>query len=275
MRMQQLMLCAVSLIAVPLWGQTPQKTASINKKVVGKWVSRDRKNYISFSADGSCAEGGLLSDGTWQVQKGQLSVWEQGEHFRCMNGALELIAPNILTRDYGMSGEVEKYYRGPALPSETVRPLTLAAAQSVLSRQIDSSTADNTLQTCHACYSPDDKGDNDIAAIVTTCSPNLSQFLIQRGYIRISGGTPVFTAKAKRSAHYALHGRFAGFRFANFRNPRILTSEIKDLKHVPIEYELVPTDVTIGFFGRAIKISSIASFSYENEAWRVCLSCGQ
>ena len=53
--------------------------------------------------------------------------------------------------------------------------------------------------------------------------------------VRIDGDQEVFTAKAKRSRYYALNDGAPGLRFANFRNPRLLTSSINDPKHVPIE----------------------------------------
>jgi hypothetical protein len=85
----------------------------------------------------------------------------------------------------------------------------------------------------------------------------------------------VFTAKAKRSRYYTLNQDLAGLRFANFRNPRILTTTIADPHHIPIEYELVPTEVTTGFFGRPRVVKSFASISYENEAWQVCIACNR
>jgi hypothetical protein len=66
---------------------------------------------------------------------------------------------------------------------------------------------------------------------------------------------------------------FAGFRFVSLKNPRILTSEIVDPAHVAIEYNFVPTELTMSLFGKIQRIRSFASFSYENEAWRMCLAC--
>ncbi len=105
------MLLLVALIAVPLLAQTPQKIADINKKVVGKWWSSDRKSYIEFLPSGVCSEGTFYG-GTWHIEEGKLGAWEQGKEFICLGGALTLIAPNILTRDHGMGGEPTRYYRG-------------------------------------------------------------------------------------------------------------------------------------------------------------------
>jgi hypothetical protein len=85
----------------------------------------------------------------------------------------------------------------------------------------------------------------------------------------------VFTAKAKRSRYYTLGQDLAGLRFTSFRNPRILTTTIADPHHIPIEYESVPTEITAGFFGKPLVVKSFASFSYENEAWRVCIACSR
>jgi hypothetical protein len=145
----------------------------------------------------------------------------------------------------------------------------------VLNRQIDLPTANNTLFTCHACYDPSDKGDNDQAPLVTTYSAGLTDYLIRLGYVRTIGDRQVFTAKAKRSRYYTLGQDLAGLRFASLRNPRILTSTIADPHHIPIEYELVPTEVSAGFFGKPRIVKSFVSISYENEAWRVCLACSR
>jgi hypothetical protein len=152
-------------------------------------------------------------------------------------------------------------------------PLTLALAQRILVQNINMRTAHNTLLTCHACYDPMDRGDNDKAPLVSTYSVPLSQFLTEHGYIRTSGERQVFTAKAKRSKYYEVDEGFSGFRFVSFKNSRLLTSEIVDPTHVAIEYDFVPTELTMRFFGKIQRIKSFASFSYENEAWRICLAC--
>jgi hypothetical protein len=269
-------LLLLGLLAVPLLAQTAQKIANINKKVVGKWVSADRKSYIEFSADGSCSTGELGNDGAWQVDHNVLdSPWSQSDDFTCGSGGLTLIGQNTLTRDYGMGGEPEKFYRGSANLPKPAGSLTLGIAQTVLNRQIDLPTANNTLFTCHACYDPSDKGDNDQAPLVTTYSTSLTDYLIRLGYIRTTADKQVFTAKAKRSRFYTLDQDLAGLRFAVFRNPRILTTTITDPHHIPIEYELVPTEVTARFFGKPRVVKSFASISYENEAWHVCIACSR
>jgi hypothetical protein len=193
------MLLLVAPLVVPLWGQTSQKIANINKKVVGKWWSSDRKSYIEFLPNGVCSEGAFYG-GTWHIEQGKLGVWERGEDFICQSGVLTLIVPNILTRDHGMGGEPTRYYRGLQQP-KPMPPLTLALAQRILIQNINMPTVNNTLLTCHACYDPMDKGDNDKAPLVSTYSVPLSQFLTEHGYIRTSGERQVFTAKAKRSKY--------------------------------------------------------------------------
>jgi len=151
--------------------------------------------------------------------------------------------------------------------------LTVTVAQTVLNQQINLPTVNNTLFTCHACYDPSDKGDNDRAPLVSTYSASLSKFLSEHGYIRIDGGQQVFTAKAKRSRYYEVDHGIAGLRFASFGNPHIVPSKIAAPAHVPIEYDLVPTELTVAFFGKIHRVKSVASFSYENEAWRICIAC--
>jgi hypothetical protein len=275
MKTMQLSLLVAGLLTVHLLAQTPQKLAEINKKVVGKWVSADKKSYIEFFVNGSCADGELSPDGKWQVDQLTLGAWEKGDDFSCGSGALTLIGPNALIRDYGMGGEPEKFYRGSANLPKPAGALYLGIAQAVLNRQIDLPTANNTLFTCHACYDPSDKGDNDQAPLVTTSSAGLTDYMIRLGYIRTTGDKQVFTAKAKRSRYYKLDQDLAGLRFASFRNPRILTTAFVDPQHIPIEYELVPTEITAGFFGKPRVVKSLASFSYENEAWKVCIACSR
>lgn len=276
MRQAYLTFFTIALAIAPVLGQPNQKIASISKKVVGKWVSADKKSYIEFSADGSCSTGELGNDGTWQVNHNFLNApWSQSDDFTCGSAGLTLIGPNTLTRDYGMGGEPEKFYRGSAnLPKEP-GALTVGIAQAVLNRQIDLPTANNILFTCHACYDPADKGDNDQAPLVSTYSAGLTHYLIRLGYVRTIGNKQVFTAKAKRSKYYTLNQDLAGLRFANFRNARILTTTISDPHHIPIEYEVVPTEVSIGFFGKPHIVKSFISISYENEAWQMCMACNQ
>lgn len=254
--------------------QTTQKLANIRKKVVGKWWSWDRKSYIEFLPTGACSEGYLYPGGKWHVEEGKLWVWPQGNSFICKSGALTLVGPNELTRDYGMGGAPEKYYRGiqniPRIPTT----LSVGAAQQILDQQINMTTVKNSLLTCVACYDPNDKEDNDKAPLISTVSGPLIPFLMQQGYIRANtekhaANKLVFTGKAKRSRYY---GR-DGFRFANLRNPRILVAKIVNPRHVPIEYEFVPTELTMRLFGRVYRVKSFAVFSYGNDAWHVCIGC--
>jgi hypothetical protein len=82
MKRAYLTLLAIVFAIVPVLGQTPQKIASINKKVIGKWVTADRKSYIEFSADGSCSIGELGNDGAWHVDHSFLNApWSQSDDF--------------------------------------------------------------------------------------------------------------------------------------------------------------------------------------------------
>jgi len=273
MKRAHLAFFAIAFLIVPVLGQTPQKIATINKKVVGKWVSADRKSYIEFRPDGSCSDGELWPDGKWHVDQSTLGAWQKGYDFSCGSGALTLIGANTLTRDYGMGGEPEKFYRGAANIPPLPGKLTVATAQRVLTRQINEPTVNNTLFTCHACYDPADKEDNDRAPLVSTYTPALTEYLTRNGYIRTVGGRQVFTAKAKRSRFYTAAGGMAGLRIADLTKARILVGTVPDPKHVPIEYDIVPTEITAGFFGKVQKVKSFAGFTYENEAWRMCLAC--
>jgi hypothetical protein len=273
MKRSGIALLMICVLTVPLLGQAPQKIASINKNVVGKWVSADKNSYIEFFANGSCADGDLSSDGKWKVEQNTLFVRESGGDFFCGSGSLTLIGPNTLIRDYGMGGEPEKFYRGAENRPKPAGVLTGTVVQAVLTQQINQTTVNNTLLTRHACYDPDDKKDNDRAVVVSTYSAPMNQFLIAHGYIRVNGEQQVFTAKAKRSRYYGLNDGAPGLRLATFKNPRLLTNIIADPKHVPIEYDLVPTEITMSFFGKVQSVKSFASFSYENEAWSLCVAC--
>jgi hypothetical protein len=102
MKPKMLAILAAILLVVPLWGQSAAKLAEMNRKVVGKWVSADRT--IEFRPDGSC------SDDNWDTQN-KISGWPQGNSFSCGGGFLTLIAPNTMTLDQGMGGEIEKFHR--------------------------------------------------------------------------------------------------------------------------------------------------------------------
>jgi len=112
----------------PILGQTSQKVAAINKKVIGRWFAAARKEYIEFFPDGSCVDATLSAGGTWQMERDKLEAWEQGNDFRCGSGALTLVAPNVFTRDYGMGGTPERFYREaqnvsrPEVPSTSAPP---------------------------------------------------------------------------------------------------------------------------------------------------------
>jgi hypothetical protein len=136
-------------------------------------------------------------------------------------------------------------------------------------------TVKNTLLTCRACYDPDDKDENDRAPLVSDYSGPLIPFLIAQGHIRTVGQQQVFSAKAKRSSYYGAENGTPGFRFANFKNPSIAANKITDLRRVPIEYDFVPTGLTLSLFGKIQRVKSFVSFSYENDAWEICIECRQ
>lgn len=119
MKRAQATLFLIALIVGPLLGQTAQKIADINKKVVGRWVTSDGKSYIEFLANGSCSNGELWPDGKWHVEEGTLYVRESGGDFFCGSGSLELTGPNTLTRDYGMGGKPQIFRRAVAGDAST------------------------------------------------------------------------------------------------------------------------------------------------------------
>jgi hypothetical protein len=266
------------LLILPTLGQTAQKTTEMNNKVAGKWWLGNQKAYIEFLADGACSEGSFSPDGTWQVKEGRLKILESPrDYFTCDTGGgvteiLELVEPNKITLDHGWIDEVPtKFYRGLENLPKIRTTITVSEAKRLLVGQINDTTVHNTLLTCRACFDPNDKDENDRAVVVSTYSPSLMQFLLTHGYIRTSGDRQVFTAKAKRSQYY---GR-DGLRLVNFRNPIVQTTTIIDLRHVPIEYDLVPTALTMNALGGIRKIKSMASFKYEDEAWTMCIGCSQ
>ena len=243
-------------------------SAEINRKIVGKWWSEDHEEFIEFAANGSCTEGNKNYDGTWDTNQSSLSVYSD-QSFTCREGTLKLVGPNTLTCERGRAGDKDKYYRGLNGP-KPAPTLTLALAQQILNRDVAGWSPSPRLNSCMACWDPNDKGENDNAPIGSTYSDALTQFLVRQGYIRSSGGQLFFTAKAKQSKYYG-----AGFgpelRFAYFRNPRILATTIADHTHVPIEYEFVPTELTMPFFHGPHKVNAVVSFVYVNEEWHAQL----
>lgn len=168
----------------------------------------------------------------------------------------------------------------PVTTSRASSLIPIATAQRLLNQKINEPSADNMLLTCRACYSPDDKSDDDGFTVVSNYS-NINQFLAKQGYIRAGRNGEYFTAKAKRSPHFEAYGDGsggfggAGFRFANFKNPKIMVTKITDLKNVPIEYDLVPTLVTIKYFGKTQRVKTTASFTKEGRKWNVCINCNR
>ena len=66
------------------------------------------------------------------------------------------------------------------------------------------------------------------------------------------GGSQVFTSRAKRSRDYG-DGGF-GLRIAHLRDSHVVGTSISDARNVPIEYDLVPTEITAPFFGKTQKV---------------------
>jgi hypothetical protein len=145
--------------------------------------------------------------------------------------------------------------------------LIVAMAQQVLNQQIDW-FPDDCLFTCAACWDPNDKEENDNFQLLDSGSASspapIEQFLINEGYIRVSGDHEYFTAKAKRSPYFNPHG---GFRFARLKNPKIMVSKVTDPTNVPIEYDFVPTELTMKFFGGIKRVKAVASFVYQDGKW--------
>ncbi len=191
-----------------------------------------------------------------------------------MHFSKHLIAVMVVASVVVISGS-SQVASGRSNPHGPIGHLTVATAQRVLDEQVNQSEIYNTLITCHACYNADDKEDNDNAPVVSTFSEAMNQFLIEQGYIRAGAGQNVFTAKAKRNKYYGYNDGAPGLRLANFRNPRILTSASTDPRHVPVEYDLVPTEFTAKVLGKVQQIRTTVRFFYEDEAWEVCMACRQ
>ena len=64
----------------------------------------------------------------------------------------------------------------------TGRTLTLQIAQRLLNKQVNEPSVNNMIFTCRACYSFDDKEENDNFAVVSTYA-GINQFLRSQGYI--------------------------------------------------------------------------------------------
>lgn len=96
---------------------------------------------------------------------------------------LALILPVLLfLMTLSASAQQRKGKQNP----KTGRTLTLPIAQRTLSRLINETSVDNMILTCRACYSDEDKGENDNFAVVSTY-PGINQFLRSQGYIRLNG----------------------------------------------------------------------------------------
>ena len=102
---------ATGQVSPKVQAQTDKHIAAIQPKVIGKWQTKDKKKYIEFLPDGTCSQGSLWDDGVWHIDKGKLWAYPEGTDFTCTGGALGLMSPNVIVCDYGMGGEVEKYYK--------------------------------------------------------------------------------------------------------------------------------------------------------------------
>jgi hypothetical protein len=106
-----------------------ERSAALNKKVVGKWWSSDSKSYIEVFPNGDCTEGELYPDRepagnfsshlTWHVYNGKFSMVQYDpstenppEEFTCGSGTLRLVSPNTMTRDWG-AGFSHGFYHLP------------------------------------------------------------------------------------------------------------------------------------------------------------------
>lgn len=261
--------------------ETAQGIETGRRFFTGKWVTRDRLQSAEFFPDGSCVitshvTGSMAIDITMYkgTVRGKSSISSGGDGIDCAGEvSFGRAGPNKI--EFAVQSETIDLYRGSANAPKPVGALTLEVAQRMLNQQINQTTVNNTLLTCRGCYDSDDKEDNDRAGVASTYSEPMNQFLIEHGYIHVDAGQEAFTAKAKRSRYYDFNDGAPGLRLANFKNPRLLTSRITDPKHVPIEYDLVPTEITESFFGKIQEVKSFASFSYEDGAWSMCIACRQ
>lgn len=173
----------------------------------GKWITRDGLQSVEFFPDGTCVitshvTGNMAIDISMYkgTVRGKSSLYSGGNDIQCGGaGAFSRVGPNRI--EFSAESATISLYRGSENRPKPVGALTVTIAQTVLNQKINLPTVNNTLFTCHACYDPSDKEDNDKAPLVTTYSVPLSQFLIEDGYVRIDGQQQVFTAKAKRSKY--------------------------------------------------------------------------
>ena len=126
------------LLILPALGQTAQKLTEMSKKVAGKWWTGNQKMYIEFLTDSACSTGSLFPDGTWQVEKGKLKIFEsQRDYFTCdIAGAvtmtLELVGPNKMTLVHGwIDEEPTKLYRGLENLPKVKTTITVSEANQI------------------------------------------------------------------------------------------------------------------------------------------------
>lgn len=81
MKRAQLTLFLIGLILVPLLGQTAQKIADINRKIVGKWVTSDGKATLNSwrTVPAQTVNCGPMANGT--LKKARLALGSKGRSF--------------------------------------------------------------------------------------------------------------------------------------------------------------------------------------------------
>ena len=79
----------------------------------GKWTTASGKEYVEFLSNDVCIHG-TLQGGHWVTTHDQSSVAHEGADALCGgNGTYSHQGANVIVLDYGMGGDVTKYYRNP------------------------------------------------------------------------------------------------------------------------------------------------------------------
>jgi len=77
----------------------------------GKWVSKDRQQYVEFLPNDRCARG-TLQAGRWITEFDTSQVLHQGKDAMCGgSGTYSREGPNTVVLDFGMGGQPITFYR--------------------------------------------------------------------------------------------------------------------------------------------------------------------
>lgn len=83
------------------------------QRFIGKWKAANGKEYVEFLSNDICIHG-ILQNGHWVTTHDQSNVAHEGADASCGgNGTYSYRGPNVIVLDYGMGGDVTKYYRNP------------------------------------------------------------------------------------------------------------------------------------------------------------------